>query len=68
MNYFNRMLLSILLAATMALNYSCQQADVNYLGEMQITQNAELKQIPLEEALETLENFLSENEPDMFAT
>lgn len=52
----------------MALNYSCQQADVNYLGEMQITQNAELKQIPLEEALETLENFLSENEPDMFAT
>lgn len=68
MNYLNQTLLTLLLMATMALSFSCQQADVDYLGEMQIAQEVELRQIPLEEALETLENFLSNNEPDMLTT
>lgn len=68
MNFLKQTLLAVLLTATMALCFSCQQADVDYLGEKQITQEVELKQIPLEEALETLENFLSENESDMYPT
>lgn len=68
MNYLNQTLLTILLAATMALSYSCQQAEVDFLGVKPISQNAELKQIPLEEALKTLDDFLSENESDMLAT
>lgn len=62
------MLLPILLAATVALIYSCQKEDVDFSKEMQMTQDAELRQIPLEEALATLEDFLRNNESDMLAT
>lgn len=68
MNYLKQMLLPILLAATVALIYSCQKEDVDFSKEMQMTQDAELRQIPLEEALATLEDFLRNNESDMLAT